>query len=135
MSTESGNRGSLTVEVVALVPMMMVLVMLAVFGLRWTAATSDAVHAANIAARVASESRAATGSSNGRAAGAASLASSRWCRPANVKVVRIESGDGIRYVSSVTCAIDLAGLSLLRLGRMRASASSSQTVDRFRSDR
>ena len=135
MTPSIRHRGSLSVEVVALVPMMVALLSFAVFGLRWTGATSDAVHAANIATRIASESRGATGITNGRAAAVMSLNASRWCRPATVHVSRIVLGDEIRYSATVACPVDLTGLSVLHMGEVHATGTSEQIVDRFRSDR
>lgn len=135
MSGTARRRGSLTVEVVLLVPVMMVLVTLAVFGLRWTGATSDAVHAAGLAARVASESRGSTAMVNGRSAGSASISSSRWCRGGSVRIVRNVAGPDIAYSVRVTCTVDTVGLSMLGVGRVGVTATSTQIVDRYRSDR
>ena len=135
MSRPRRTRGSLSVEVVALVPMMMVLVLLTVFGFRWTHAASDAVHAAGIAAREASASLRSTAIANGRSAGTSVIAASRWCRGATVRVTRTESGGDIWYSARVTCTVDATGLSLLRMGRATVVGSSVQVVDRFRSDR
>lgn len=133
--TVDRSRGSFAVEVVALVPMLMSLVVLAVVGLRWTSANSDVIHAAGTAARVASESRAATGTMSGRAAGVAMLRNSPWCRNPRLSVVRVTTGSVVSYRARVGCTLNATGLSMLRMGSVFVEATSVQVVDMYRSDR
>ena len=118
-----------------MVPTLMTVVLLIVVGLRWTIATSDVVHAAGTAARVASESRGSTGAMNGRRAAILDIAQSRWCRKPTVDVVRSINGSSIVYRALVDCRLDPTGLTLLRLRPLSVSAASVQIVDTYRSDR
>jgi hypothetical protein len=115
----AGERGSMALELVVLVPVLVLVVWLfGVYALRLAVANGDIEAAARDAARSASIARSAAGA---RAAAAASAATSlagsgRVCRSLRVAAGTADFRPGGTVSVTVTCAIRLADLAPLALG-------------------
>jgi Flp pilus assembly protein TadG len=115
----AGERGSMALELVVLVPVLVLVVWLfGVYALRLAVANGDIEAAARDAARSASIARSASGA---RAAAAASAATSlagsgRLCRSLRVAAGTADFRPGGTVSVTVTCAIRLADLAPLALG-------------------
>jgi hypothetical protein len=115
----AGERGSMALELVVLVPVLVLVVWLfGVYALRLAVVNGDIEAAARDAARSASIARSAAGA---RAAAAASAATSlagsgRVCRSLRVAAGTADFRPGGTVSVTVTCAIRLADLAPLALG-------------------
>jgi Flp pilus assembly protein TadG len=129
------DRGSATVELVLLTPLLMVLALFIVASGRSGEALRQVQHAADHGARAASRVATSRMSAIGQEAASIDLQRSGIsCRNTRVNV-GVSAHSGLRHVSvAVACEVDHAGLSLLGLGRRTVSAKSSEVIDVYRAD-
>ena len=124
------SNGSIAVESVLLVPALFMFATLIVFAGRYTDATGNVQRAADIAARIASQSTHNSAIRRAEAAAVQSLeAQSSGCVSPTVFVNRYRSQREVHYEVRVSCSVNLRGLGLLSVGTRRVSATSSEVVD------
>ena len=128
------SRGSLTVEALILVPALMMLMLMTVFGARLTEASARTQRAADAAARVASLSSNSTMIEKGVRAGQDDLVRDRLhCVATSVQISRSQI-QGLQTVrADVKCELDWSGLSLLGLSRRVITAQSTEVLDVYTS--
>ncbi|WP_243118324.1 TadE/TadG family type IV pilus assembly protein [Actinomyces wuliandei] len=129
-----GQRGTLSVEMVVLVPVLLVMVLLAVAGGRMVSAEGMVQAASRDAARAASMER-STGQA--RAAAARSLAAADTARAqCSARVVDADFGRGGTVTVGVGCRVRLSDLGLVFLpGTTTVTAESTAPVDTWRGTR
>jgi hypothetical protein len=131
------ERGSMALELVAIVPIIVLLWLVGVFALRMAVANGDIEAAARDAARSASIARSAAGAQTTAARSAAvSLASSgRVCRSLQVVTSTgdFRAGGSVTVTVTVTCAIRLDNLAPLNLrGAKQVRQAYTAPVDPYR---
>jgi hypothetical protein len=129
------ERGSMALELVAIVPVIVLLWLVGVFALRMAVANGDIEAAARDAARSASIARSAAGAQTAAARSAAtSLASSgRVCRSLQVVTSTGDFRAGGSVTVTVTCAIRLDNLAPLSLrGAKQVRQAYTAPVDPYR---
>lgn len=128
----NSSRGSLTVEALILVPVLMMLFLLIVHVGRLTDASFRVHRAADISARIASQSNSNSMISRGVASAHNDLVGSRsTCERANVVVTRGHIGRIQTVTTSITCVVSSSGLGLLSLPQRTVRATSTEVVDYF----
>ena len=126
------SRGSLTVEALILIPALMMLFLLIVHVGRLTDASFRGHRAADVSARVASQSNSKSMVSRGVAAAHKDLAgNSSTCERSDVLVTRGRIGRIQTVTTSVTCVVSSSGLGLLSLSQRTIRATSTEVVDYF----
>ena len=126
------SRGSLTVEALILVPALMMLFLLIVHVGRLTDASFRVHRAADVSARIASQSNSNSMISRGVAAAHNDLVgSTSTCERANVLVRRGHIGRIQTVTTSITCVVSTSGLGLLSLPQRTVRATSTEVVDYF----
>ena len=126
------SRGSLTVEALILVPALMTLFLLIAHVGRLTDASFRVHRAADVSARIASQSNSNSMVSRGIAAAHKDLAgSSSTCERSDVLVTRGRIGRIQTVTTSVTCVVSSSGLGLLSLSQRTIRATSTEVVDYF----
>ncbi len=126
------SRGSLTVEALILVPALMMLFLLVVHVGRLTDASFRVHRAADVSARIASQSNSSSTISRGVAAAHNDLmGSASTCERANVLVTRGHIGRIQTVTTSITCVVSSSGLGLLSLPQRTVHATSTEVVDYF----
>jgi len=126
------SRGSLTVEALILVPALMMLFLLIVHVGRLTDASFRVHRAADVSARIASQSNSNSMISRGVAAAHNDLVgSTSICERANVLVTRGHIGRIQTVTTSITCVVSSSGLGLLPLPQRTVRATSTEVVDYF----
>ena len=126
------SRGSLTVEALILVPALMMLFLLIVHVGRLTDASFRVHRAADVSARIASQSNSNSMISRGVAAAHNDLVgSTSTCERANVLVTRGHIGRIQTVTTSITCVVSTSGLGLLSLPQRTVRATSTEVVDYF----
>ena len=126
------SRGSLTVEALILVPALMMLFLLIVHVGRLTDASFRVHRAADVSARIASQSNSNSMISRGVAAAHNDLVgSTSICEQANVLVTRGHIGRIQTVTTSITCVVSTSGLGLLSLPQRTVRATSTEVVDYF----
>ena len=129
---KNASRGSLTVEALILVPALMMLFLLIVHVGRLTDASFRVHRAADVSARIASQSNSNSMISRGVAAAHNDLVgSASTCERADVSVTRGRIGRIQTVTSSVTCIVSSSGLGPLSLSRRTVRATSTEVVDYF----
>lgn len=127
------DRGSASVELVVLTPMIMMLVLFIVHGGRVGTVAEQLRHAADQGARAASLVSAARQSSAARAAVMADLQRNGvGCADPTVRVVDSWTGRVRTVRVTVSCRIDSVGLALLGAASRRVSTSSTEAIDVYR---
>lgn len=131
MNQKVRDRGSVSVEMVALTPILVLLALFAVFVGRSAEGLTAVQHAADQGARAASKVAFPRMAAAGTDAVMADLVDREVaCVSPRVSVVR---GDDDRTVTvSVSCSPSTDGLSLLDVDSPRLSASSTEVVDFYR---
>jgi Flp pilus assembly protein TadG len=126
------SRGSLTVEALLLVPVLMMMFLLIVHVGRLTDASFRVHRAADVSARIASQSsfnlmipRGVTAAHNDLAGNTSA------CERANVLVTRGSIGRIQTVTTSITCVVSSLGLGLLSLPQQTVRATSTEVVDYF----
>lgn len=124
------ERGSVAVESLLLIPVLMVLVLLAVYVGRWTTSSQRITRAADVAARAASQSSIEKMLHNGRSAAAQELRRLHsGCSHHNVELRKFSSR-GVLFVQvDIECVLQTVDLSLLRLPPRRIHARSVEVID------
>lgn len=124
------SEGSIAVEALLLVPALFVFATTIVFVSRLTDASATVHRAADVAARIASQSSQNTAMARAHTAAlrAVTAASSGCARPV-VDVDRHRVQREVHYVVRVACTVKLDGLGLLAIRGRTVSASSSEVVD------
>jgi Flp pilus assembly protein TadG len=126
------SRGSLTVEALLLVPVLMMMFLLIVHVGRLTDASFRVHRAADISARIASQSSSNSMISRGVTAAHNDLVGSgSKCERSNVLVTRGNIGRIQTVTTSVTCVVSSSGLGLLSLPQRTVRATSTEVVDYF----
>lgn len=130
-----GHSGSAAMELVLLTPVLVGLMLFVVFAGRAGEGMSELRHAADQGARAASQVSRSRMDSAARVAVLADLQTSGTsCVDAKVSLRTSTTPDGSFVTVSVTCQVSDEGLSLLRVGRRTIHASSTEIIDRFRTD-
>ena len=139
---QGAERGSFALETAVVAPFVLGIILLVVFAGRYALATQSVNSAAASAARTASIARTASDArSTANSAAVLSLASQEIsCATVDVKVdtsgFKAEVGLPATVAATVTCQLDLAGLSMIGLpGSMTISAESSSPLDTYRERR
>jgi len=128
----STSRGSLTVEALLLVPVLMMIFLLIIHVGRLTEASFRVHRAADVSARVASQSNSNSMISRGVTAAHNDLVGSgSKCERSNVFVTRGHIGRIQTVTTSVTCVVSSSGLGLLSLPQRTVRATSTEVVDYF----
>ena len=126
------SHGSLTVEVLLLVPVLMMMFLLIVHVGRLTDASFRVHRAADVSARIASQSNLKSVISHGVAAAHKDLAGSgSTCERADVSITRGQIGRIQTVTSSITCVVSSSGLGILSLPNRTVRATSTEVVDYF----
>jgi Flp pilus assembly protein TadG len=131
----TGDRGSVTVEMVILTPVLITLVLFVVFLGRAGGATEQVRHAADAGARAASiVSRPSMGNVAHLVATADLAANGVNCGSTTVSV-SISNAPRVSSVTvTVSCSVNSQGTALLGAGQRTLTASSTEVIDRFRSN-
>ena len=130
-----GDSGSAAAELVLITPLLIMIMLLIVGAGRLVDARLQVDSAARQAARAASLARdPATASAQAGATARAALASEHiTCNPLGVSLDTTAFRPGGQVTVTVSCAVSLSGLSLLRLpGSETLTASFSSPVDAYR---
>ena len=124
------SHGSVAIEALLLVPVLFVIATTVVFVGRLTDAAGTVHHAADIAARVASQSSTNTALGRAHSAAIRSVSTeSKECKSPEVTIERMQIQREVHYVVRVRCIVNLGGLGLLSLRSRTVSAVSSEVVD------
>lgn len=132
--TRETGRGSAALELVLLTPVLVTLLLFVIFAGRSGEGMSELRHAADQGARAASQSARPRMVQAARAAVLADLQSSGLsCTDPSVG---LDVGRGVAssVTVTVTCRVSNRGLGLLRVGERTIRASSTEIIDRFRTD-
>jgi len=131
----SSTRGSAALELVLLTPVLVALMLFIVFAGRAGEGMSELRHAADQGARAASQ---ASRTRMQQAASAAVLVDLRSsglsCVDPTVALATSTNAVGTFVTVTVTCRVSDVGLRLLRVGQRVMRASSTEIIDRFRSE-
>jgi Flp pilus assembly protein TadG len=131
----SPERGSVTVELVILTPLLMMLVLFGIYAGRASEAVIQVRHAADQAARAASKgSRTRIQSTAVQIAERALKNSGTSCTEIVVNTSLIRKGEDYAVLVKVDCTIKNNDLSILGVRPRIVSASSSEVIDRWRVD-
>ncbi len=135
-TTHRRDHGSAAVELVLLTPVLVALLLFVVFAGRAGEGMSELRHAADQGARAASQASRTRMTDVARRAVLSDLeASGLSCVDPSV-AVRIHTASGAQSVTvTVGCSISNQGLGLLGVNTRPVQASSTEIIDRFRSDR
>lgn len=132
------ERGSATLELVLLTPVLLLMLMFVVFLGRLGEARNDVDRAARDAARAASIARDSTDAdAAGRSAASETLASGGVpCRQLDVRLDTSAFSAGGEVRATVSCTVDLADMVELQLpGSKTMTASFAEPVDTYRGTR
>jgi Flp pilus assembly protein TadG len=126
------HKGSVTVEVVLLAPVLVLVAMLIVHAGRMSDAHLRVQHAADVAARAASQVRESAMVSTAQNAALAELMTNGVpCVDIQVTVRRLRDNRNGSVEASVSCLHNVQGLQSLRVRQVRVSATSREIIDRF----
>jgi len=129
------ERGSASVELVILTPVLLTLVLLVVYFGRYTSAMQVTQQAADHAARSASKSRFSEMHDVGSRSARAYLERSRsGCRDVRVNVALDRDTPRPSVLVEVECSVDRTSLGLLGLFPRRVHAESIEVVDVWRAE-
>lgn len=130
----SKQRGSFTVELLLMAPVMMISTLLVVHYGRVAALSAKVAHAADSAARAASlvaDGRRARAAE--RVATADLAGSGTTCDPRSIRMNRRGSGDARFVTVRVTCTSSVDGLGLLGARRVTITRESTEQIDVYTS--
>lgn len=129
------DPGSAAVELVLLTPILVTLLLFIVFAGRAGEGVSELRHAADQGARAASQAARSRMDNAARSAVLTDLRTSGLsCVDPLVAVSSSTTSDGSFVSVRVTCRVSNDGLGLLGVGRRTMQATSTEIIDRFRSD-
>jgi Flp pilus assembly protein TadG len=132
-SHRSNQRGSTTIEMVLLAPVLMMLILLIVFAGRLTQVNSQVRHAADQAARVASQKSEVNRNGAATAAALADLASNGIaCVSPTVSISTSSAGEVQTVTATVSCEVNRSELAPLAPGAQRLVGTSTEVIDRRR---
>ena len=124
------SRGSMTVEVLLLTPVLVLLVMLIVYAGRMTEASIRVHRAADVGARVASISKESVMVWKGEIAARTDMRLSKSpCQNIDVAVRKSRIDRLVTVTTTVSCTVPITGLSLLSSRLQRVRASSTEVID------
>ena len=124
------SRGSMTVEVLLLTPVLFILVMLIVYAGRMTEASIRVHRAADVGARVASISNDGLMLWKGEVAARTDLRLSKSpCQNIGVAVRKSRIDRLVTVTTTVSCTVPITGLGLLLSQSLRVQASSTEVID------
>lgn len=127
------DRGSASVELVLLTPVIVVLALFVVYAGRAGTVVEQVRHAADQGARAASLLSAPRQRAAAEGAVLNDLRRSGvGCVEPVTRLAANRSGRVATVTVTVTCAIDILGLSLLGVGQRRVSATSTEPIDVYR---
>lgn len=130
------ERGSATVETVVLAPVLVALLLFAVYAGKSTQAMGQIRHAADQGARAASLVRVSRMQQVGRQAVLENLTENGSpCTNIMVNVAVDTESSSRAVLVEVECEVSLVGLELLNLGRRTIEAESVEVIDVWRVDR
>lgn len=128
------ERGSIVVETVLLVPVLLVLLLLTVHAYRITETAARVQRAADVAARVASQSGSDEMLRRGSGAGVRELrTASRVCGDMHVTVSKSDFGGFQAVTATASCIPRLDGLGMLSLVSRVVKRSSTEVIDYYTS--
>jgi Flp pilus assembly protein TadG len=131
----SSNMGSAALELVLLTPVLVVLMLFIVFAGRAGEGMSELRHAADQGARAASQASRTRMHQAARTAVLVDLKTSGLsCVDPGIALGTTTTTLGTSVTVTVTCRVSDVGLSLLRVGSKTLRASSTEIIDRFRSE-
>ena len=133
--SQHGDAGSAAVELVLLTPVLVALMLFVVFAGRSGEGMSELRHAADQGARAASQSARGRMSHAARVAVLADLQSSGLSCTNPTVGLGVGGGAASSVTVTVSCRVSARGLGLLRVGERTIRASSTEIIDRFRTDR
>lgn len=129
---KSHPKGSITVEVVLLAPLLILIALFIVHAGRISDADLRVQHAADVAARAASQVReSAMASTAYNAALAEMMTNGVPCTDIRVSLSRIRDEFNGAVEATVSCAHNIEGLRSLGVRQVRVSATSREVVDRY----
>jgi Flp pilus assembly protein TadG len=129
------QRGSVTVELVLLTPLLMILVLFGIYAGRASESLIQVRNAADQAARAASKSsRSQIQSTAIQIAERALNISGTSCSKTNIETTIISQGQDLAVLVKVSCEIKSQDLSLVGTRPRVVSASSVEVIDRWRVD-
>jgi Flp pilus assembly protein TadG len=124
------SRGSMTVEVLLLTPVLVMLVMLIIYAGRMTEASIRVHRAADVGARVASISNDSSMFWKGELAAHTDMRLSKSpCHNIDVAVRKSRIDRLVTVTTTVSCTVPIAGLGLLPPRAQRVHASSTEVID------
>jgi len=126
------NKGSVTVEVVLLAPVLLLVALLVIHAGRFSDAYLRVQHAADVAARAASQVRENSMASVAENAALAEMMTNGVpCRDTSVSLRRIRDKNNGLVEVTVTCRHNIEGLNSLGVRSSRVTATSREVVDRY----
>lgn len=126
------NRGSVTVEVVLLAPALVLISLFIVHAGRVSDADLRVQHAADVAARAASQVRESSMVTTARNAALAEMMTNGTpCTDIHVTLHRIRDEHNGAVEATVSCAHNIEGLRALGIRQVRVSATSREVIDRY----
>lgn len=133
--SSASNSGSAALELVLLTPVLVALMLFIVFAGRAGEGMSELRHAADQGARAASQASRPRMHQAARAAVLVDLRTSGLsCVDPTVALTTAANSGGTSVTVTVTCRVSDVGLRLLRIGPRLMRASSTEIIDRFRSE-
>jgi len=124
------SEGSIAIESLLLVPALFIFATFVVFATRLTDASGHVQRAADVAARVASQSSQGSAIRSAQTAALSSLhIQSSSCTVPIVEVKRFRIQREVHYEVRVSCRVNVRGLGLLSVGTRNVSAKSTEVVD------
>lgn len=129
------ERGSVSVELVVMAPVLMILVLFVVLSGRSGEALRQVQHAADQGARAASQAAMTKRRTAGAAVAVEDLRGAGVaCTDEQVTVDLVQIGKLDAVTVKVSCAVNHSGLALLKLSNRRVVADSTEVVDYYRAD-
>jgi Flp pilus assembly protein TadG len=135
MTRDPRQAGSAALELVLLTPVLVTLMLFIVFAGRAGEGLSELRHAADQGARAASQSARGRMPQAARTAVMADLQSSGVSCTNPIVALSVQTGVPASVTVTVTCRVSTRGLGLLRTGDRTIRASSTEILDRYRTDR
>lgn len=127
------SRGSASVEMVLLAPLLIVVTLFVVYLGRAGGGAQQVRHAADVAARSASVVRSSRMQTQAAAAAQHDLvANGVNCSSVEVTTNVVESAAASSVTVTVSCVINQSGLSLLGTSSRTVTATSTEVIDRYR---
>lgn len=134
MKPKRGERGSLAVEVVLMVPVLMMIVMLVVFVGRVQGASIAVRHAADVGARSGSLTHTANAKQRAHFSTREELSlAQHLCGSTRVNATTQTINGEVVVVATAQCVVRMNGLAFLGLSGPTVRGHSTEVIDHFRS--